>query len=48
MGARGRGGKGTPATVAVARAGVDHRLCEYDPNDLARLTGGAFAALVAA
>lgn len=23
-------GKGTPATVALARAGVEHRLCEYD------------------
>lgn len=23
-------GKGTPATVALARAGVEHRLCQYD------------------
>jgi hypothetical protein len=41
------GAKGTPATVVVAKAKVEHRIHEYDPADLAHLAGGSFAALAA-
>ncbi len=33
------GVRGTPATVAVARAGVEHRLCEYDHDPSAPAYG---------
>jgi Cys-tRNA(Pro)/Cys-tRNA(Cys) deacylase len=33
------GAKGTPATVAVSKAGVEHRLCEYDHDPSAPAYG---------
>ncbi|MGH9042003.1 MAG: YbaK/EbsC family protein [Acidimicrobiia bacterium] len=33
------GAKGTPATVAVSRAGVEHRICEYDHDPAAPAYG---------
>ena len=33
------GARGTPATVAVAKAGVEHRLCEYDHDPSAPAYG---------
>lgn len=42
------GAKGTPATVAVARAGVAHRLCEYDHDPSAPAYGVEAAEKLAA